>query len=361
MAIFSLRSLYEEAEQLLIDLIQRPSHSGEEEKAAELIQKYLKEFCLCVERKYNNVWALNRFADPLKPVLLLNSHLDTVKPCVGWTIQPYKPRRFKGKLYGLGSNDAGAALVALAVVFKYFYDQPDLPYNIIFAATAEEETSGTRGICALLPLIGPVELAIVGEPTGMEVAVAEKGLIVLECESRGMAGHAARDLGVNAILKAIPDILWFSSYQFSKISKYLGPVKMTVTQINAGYQHNVIPDTCTFTVDIRTTDAYTHNEIMEVIYKNITSHIKREALRLNPSVIPEEHALVQAAKRIGIPRFGSPTLSDQALLNFPSIKIGPGRSERSHTADEYIELKELEEGIARYIRLVEEFFKQESK
>jgi acetylornithine deacetylase len=355
------RVLYSEAKQLLVDLIGTPSLSGNEAKAANIIQKYLERFCLSVERKYNNVWAVNRFAVPGKKTLLLNSHLDTVKPNIGWKIDPYKPKEYQGKLYGLGSNDAGGALVALFAVFKYFYDRPDLPYNLMYTATAEEETTGANGISAILRSIGVIDLAIVGEPTGMDLAVAEKGLIVLECEAKGVAGHAARDLGENAILKAIPDIQWFSSYKFDRISKYLGPVKMTVTQINAGYQHNVIPDSCTFTVDIRTTDVYTHEEIMDVINKNISSEVKRGSLRLNPSGIPDEHTLVKAAKKLGISTFGSPTLSDQALLNVPSVKMGPGRSERSHTADEYIELNELEEGITKYIQLLEAFFKEESK
>jgi len=251
-----------EAQKILIELIQTPSISGDEKETADLIQKYLEKNGVDTQRKYNNVWVQNQILDPDKPTLLLNSHHDTVKPNAGWSMDPYKPIEREGKLFGLGSNDAGASLVSLLATFLFFKNRDDLDHNIIFAATAEEETTGENGIASVLGELGQIDLAIVGEPTGMQLAIAEKGLMVLDCQARGISGHAARDTGDNAILMALNDIQWLSSYKFDQSSKYLGPVKITVTMIQAGYQHNVIPDRCTFTVDIRTTDAYTHDEIL---------------------------------------------------------------------------------------------------
>ena len=350
-----IEKISREALNLLKSMIATPSISGQEEEAAELIGRFLNLKEISFERKINNIWLKNTYFDENKPTLLLNSHIDTVKPNAGWQGNPFEAVEKDGKLIGLGSNDAGASLVAMLSTFIYFKDRQDLNYNIIYAATAEEETSGADGITAILNELGKIDLAIVGEPTDMDMAVAEKGLIVIECEAKGVSGHAARDLGVNAILKAYEDIQWFSNYKFDRLSKFLGPVKMTVTMINAGYQHNVIPDRCTFTVDIRTTDAYTHDEILDIIKQNIKGEIARCSFRLNPSSIPEDHLLVKTALDLGVKTYGSPTLSDQALINTASVKMGPGKSERSHTADEFIYIEELESGIRKYIELLENF------
>ena len=341
--------------ELLKALISTPSFSGQEEHTASLIEQFFRERGIPCQRKFNNVWAVNKYFDAGKPTLLLNSHHDTVKPVAGWQTDPFKPTLKEGKLIGLGSNDAGAPLVSLLAAFVYFYDQPDLRYNLIMAATAEEEISGEKGIRAVLSEIGQPDLAIIGEPTGMKMAVAEKGLMVLHCRAHGVAGHAARNIGENAILKALEDIQWFSTFQFPKVSPWLGPVKMTVTTIQAGELHNVIPDRCDFTVDIRTTDVYTHEEILQTIEKNIKSQIVKTSLRLRPSAINPDHELVKTAQKIGIKIFGSPTLSDQTYIDGPSVKMGPGLSERSHTANEFVYLKEVTQGIEIYIALLLSF------
>ncbi len=347
-----LQSLKKAAIELLKDLIQTPSFSGQEDKTANLIAAFLQEQGITVQRKFNNVWAFNRHFDAAKPTLLFNSHHDTVKPVQGWQSDPFTPLLSEGKLIGLGSNDAGGPLVSLLATFAYFYDEPNLKYNLVMAATAEEENSGEKGIRSVLPELGNIDLAIVGEPTGMQMAIAEKGLMVLRCRAHGVAGHAARNIGENAILKAIKDIEWFSSFQFPRVSPTLGPVKMTVTTIQAGELHNVIPDRCDFTVDIRTTEVYTHEEILQTIQQHIGSEIVRTSLRLKPSAIDPNHELVQRALQLGIKTFGSPTLSDQTYINAPSVKMGPGMSERSHTANEFIYVKEIEEGIETYVRLL---------
>ncbi|MEJ2543268.1 MAG: M20 family metallo-hydrolase [Calditrichaceae bacterium] len=352
---FDIEKLNQEALSLLKSLIETPSISGQEDEAAELIGRFLTIKEIPFERKINNIWLKNAYFDENKPTLLLNSHIDTVKPNAGWQGNPFEAVEKDGKLFGLGSNDAGASVVSLLSAFVYLKDWQDLSHNVIFAATAEEESSGAKGITAILGELGKIDLAIVGEPTGMDMAVAEKGLIVIDCEVKGVSGHAARDLGVNAILKAYDDIAWFSNYEYDRISKFLGPVKMTVTMINAGYQHNVIPDRCTFTVDIRTTDAYSHDEILEIIKQNIKGEIARCSLRLNPSSIPEDHLLVKTAKDLDVKTYGSPTLSDQALIQTASVKMGPGKSERSHTAEEFIYIEELNTGIRKYIELLEKF------
>ena len=352
---FAIEKTNQEALSLLKSLIETPSISGQEDEAAELIGRFLTIKEIPFERKINNIWLKNTWFDESKPTLLLNSHIDTVKPNASWQGNPFEAVDNDGKLTGLGSNDAGASVVSLLSAFIYLKDRQDLSHNVIFAASAEEETSGANGITAILGDLGKIDLAIVGEPTGMDMAVAEKGLIVIDCEAKGVSGHAARELGVNAILKAYDDIVWFSNYKFDRISKFLGPIKMTVTMINAGYQHNVIPDRCTFTVDIRTTDAYTHDEILDVIKQNIKGEIARCSLRLNPSSIPEDHLLVKTALEMGIRTYGSPTLSDQALIQTASIKMGPGKSERSHTAEEFIYIEELNTGIQKYIELLENF------
>ncbi len=342
-----------------IDLLQRmistPSFSGSEENTADLIKSFLTGQNIEARRLHNNIWAVNRHFDPAKPSLLLNSHHDTVKASNDWQRDPLKPEMTDDRLYGLGSNDAGAALVSLIAAFHHFYTRKDISHNLILAATGEEENSGAKGLKALLPELGPVDLAIVGEPTGMKLAIAEKGLIVLHCRAKGRAGHAAHENHENAIIRAWQDIHWFNTYHFQKISDLLGPVKMTVTMIHAGQQHNVVPDQCDFTVDIRTNELYTHEDILDTITAAIDSEIISSSLRLRPSHISDLHPLVHAARKIGLQTFGSATLSDQALLSCPSVKIGPGRTERSHTADEYVYLQEIEDGIHKYCELLETF------
>jgi len=347
--------LIHKATDLLQRLIALPSISGDEGGTARTIQSFFESHDVKCQRLFNNIYALNEDFQKEKPTLLLNSHHDTVKPNVSWIRDPFTPEINNGKLFGLGSNDAGASLVSLIAVFLHYYKQKDLSYNLVLAATAEEESSGEKGIRSVLPELGVIDLAIVGEPTGMEMAVAEKGLIVLRCEAHGQSGHAARNIGENAILKAIEDINWFSSYHFAIDSESLGPVKMTVTMIESGTQHNVIPDRCKFTVDIRTVDTYSHDEILKIIRENTKSIFSDPSLNLSPSSIPMEHPLVKAAAEVGIGTFGSPTLSDQTFIPAPSVKIGPGMSERSHTADEFIYLAEIEQGIMIYNKLLTHF------
>ena len=336
---------------LLEQLIILPSFSKEEDKSADVIEIFLKEKGIEVNRHLNNVWVKNKFFDSAKPTILLNSHHDTVKPNKGYSKDPFKAIIEDGRLYGLGSNDAGGALVSLLAAFLYYSDKP-LAYNLIFSATAEEEISGENGIEALLPLLCKVDFAIVGEPTQMQLAIAEKGLLVLNCATHGKSGHAAREEGVNAIYKAIPDIEWFRTYSFPKASKLLGPVKMSVTAIHSGSQHNIVPDTCEFTVDVRVNECYTNEEVLDIISKNVKCDVWTRSLRLQPSFISEEHPIVKAGKALGLKVYGSPTLSDRAIMPFPSLKIGPGDSARSHIADEYIFINEIEEGIELYINML---------
>lgn len=343
-----------EITQILKKLISTPSFSREEQGTAELIAGFLESRGIPIQRKRHNVWAVNRHFDPAKPTILLNSHHDTVKPNPAYILDPFDPIEKDGKLFGLGSNDAGAPLVCLLAAFLNFYERDDLKYNLIYAATAEEEISGPNGVESILPELGDIAFAIVGEPTLMHMAIAEKGLLVLDCIAKGKAGHAAREEGVNAIYKALPDIEWFRRYQFPKVSPTLGPVKMSVTVILAGAQHNVVPADCRFTVDVRCTDAYTHEELLDIIRSHVSAEVQPRSLRLRPSSIDEDHPVVQAGRTLGIPMYGSPTTSDQALMPFPSIKMGPGDSARSHSADEFVYLREIEEGISGYIRLLEQ-------
>jgi acetylornithine deacetylase len=349
--------LYLDSFLLLEELIRIPSFSKEENRTADLLEKYLHSQGYSPTRMFNNVWAANKFYDALKPTLLLNSHHDTVRPAGQWTTNPHAPVLHGEKLIGLGANDAGASLVTMLAAFRYFYTQ-DLPFNIVFAATAEEEISGENGIEKVFLHLGKVDFAIVGEPTGMNVAVAEKGLIVLDCVSKGVAGHAARKEGINAITLALKDLAWFNSYKFEKASKWLGEVSMSVTMINAGSQHNVVPAECTFTADIRITDAYTTDEVLDIIRKNVECEITPRSKRLKPSGIDESHCLFRTARALEKIVFGSPTLSDQALIPVPSIKMGPGESSRSHTTDEYILLPELRAGIEGYIEFINALTKQ---
>lgn len=347
-----MKELFVEVATLLQELISIESISRQEDKTANAIAAFLGAKEISTNRALNNVWARNYYHDPQKPTILLNSHHDTVKPNASYTRNPFSPDIVDDKLYGLGSNDAGGALVSLLAAFIYFYKQEHLKFNLIYAATAEEEISGKNGVELILPELGSIALGIVGEPTTMSIAIAEKGLMVLDCKSRGKAGHAARDEGDNAIYKAIKDIEWFRTYSFPKVSKFLGPVKMTTSMIQAGSQHNVVPDTCNFTVDIRVTEQYTHHEILDIIKKHTFSDIAVRSFRLRSSAISKTHPIVQAGLSLGLKTYGSPTTSDQALMDFPTIKLGPGNSERSHIADEFIYLHEIEEGIDTYIKLL---------
>ena len=340
-----------EATELLKKLIRIPSISREEGLCADLIENYIAENGYTVSRLKNNVWTIASGFDGNRPTLLLNSHIDTVKPVDGWTFDPFIPTEKDGKIYGLGSNDAGASVVALLHTF-FLLSQENQPYNLIFSATAEEELSGKDGIELLLKELPKIDFAIVGEPTNMQLAVAEKGLMVLDCTAHGKAGHAARNEGENAIYKALADIEWFRNYRFPNVSEFLGEVKMSVTQINAGTQHNVVPDRCTFVVDIRSNELYSNEDILEEIKKHISCDAVPRSTRLSSSATPLNHPIIVKAKETGREIYGSPTLSDQALMPFPSVKIGPGKSSRSHTADEFVEIKEIEQGIKTYFQLL---------
>lgn len=351
-----MKELKQKAIELLKQLISTTSLSKEEDKTADLIFDFLKQEGVDKpQRHLNNVWAVNKHFDSAKETLMLNSHHDTVKPNNGYSRPPFEPQIEEGKLFGLGSNDAGGALVSLIATFLHFYDNPNLEYNLLLACAAEEEISGKKGIVALMPEVPQPSVAIVGEPTLMDMAIAEKGLMVLECTAHGVSGHAAREIGENAIYKALRDIEWVQTFSFPKQSEMLGPVKMTTTIINAGSQHNVIPDRCHFTIDVRTTDAYSNEETLAVVEKNLESEINPKSLRLNPSSIELKHPLVQAGIGLGMKPYGSPTLSDQSLITIPSLKLGPGDSQRSHTPDEFIHLVEIEDGIDKYIQLLELF------
>jgi acetylornithine deacetylase len=353
--VSTIPPILEEITTLLASLVETPSLSREEEDAASLMRNFLDKKDIPFSHRDHNTWAFNRHYDAGKPTILLNSHIDTVKPAKDWATDPFTADLADGKLTGLGSNDAGAALVCLLGAFLYFYDK-EMSYNILFAATAEEEISGKNGIAGIADITSNCAFAIIGEPTGMQMAIAEKGLLVLDAVVTGKAGHAAREEGVNAIYLAMEDILWFREHNFSKVSLTLGPVKSTVTVIHAGEQHNVVPAECRYTVDVRTTPEYTHEELIDLIARHVHADITPRSTRLQPSAIASDHVLAKAAAKLGIPTFGSATLSDQALLNIPSVKIGPGLSERSHTAGEHIYLSELENGLKTYIQLLEEIF-----
>lgn len=345
---------------LLEQLIAIPSFSREEDKTALILQGFFKAYEIPSERKGNNVWARNKHFKSGLPTILLNSHHDTVRPNSAYTRDPFAAEIVDEKLYGLGSNDAGGPLVCLIVAFLHFYEQKNLNFNLVMAATAEEEISGSEGIESIWDLLPPVDFAIVGEPTLCHMAIAEKGLMVLDCTAHGRAGHAAREEGVNAIYEAIKDIEWLRTYRFPKISPTLGEVKMTTTVISAGRQHNVMPAECNYTVDVRVTDQYTLEEVLEIIRQHVKASVTPRSLRMRPSGVPADHALVQAAKKLNIPLYGSPTTSDQALIPVPSVKIGPGDSARSHTADEFIYVAEIVKGIDTYIALLNELGKYRS-
>ncbi|MBS1626603.1 MAG: M20 family metallo-hydrolase [Bacteroidetes bacterium] len=348
-----LNILYTDAVNLLKKLIATPSLSKEEEKTAEVIENFLSSKGVVTHQYLNNIWAKNKYFDESKPTILLNSHHDTVKPNKAYTINPFEPIEQDGKLFGLGSNDAGGCLVALINVFLHFYNKENLKYNFIIAATAEEEISGKNGIEILLPQLPKIEFGIVGEPTQMNMAIAEKGLLVLDCTAHGKPGHAAREEGENALYKAVKDINWFMNYQFDKVSDLLGPMKMTVTSIyTENKQHNVVPAQCSFVVDIRVNELYTFEETLNIIESNINSEIKPRSFRMRSTSISKNHPIIQSGIKLGRSYYGSPTTSDKALMNFPTLKIGPGDSARSHTADEFIFVDEIKQGIDLYIQLL---------
>lgn len=336
---------------LLKKLIAIPSISKEESQATSFLYDYIKKEGYLVNRVENNLWIESSRNKNGKPTLLLNAHVDTVKPTSAWNYDPFFATEENGKIIGLGSNDDGASLVCLLLTF-FSLSQKEQPYNLIFAISAEEEISGKKGIELLLNHLPKIDVALVGEPTQMNMAIAEKGLMVLDCTAHGKSGHAARNEGENAIYKALKDIEWFRTFQFPKQSEILGPVKMTTTIISAGTQHNVIPDICSFSVDIRSTDTYSNIEILEIAKQHIESEITPRSTRLNSSSIDENHPIVKRGKELGKTTFGSPTLSDQALMPFPSLKMGPGDSARSHSADEYILIEEISEALSLYFDLL---------
>ena len=346
-----MEGLIQEAKELLVALVKTPSFSKEEYDTARIFESYFEKNSIPFFRSGNNLWAKNLHFDENLPTLLFNSHHDTVKPNKSYTIDPFSALEKDGKVFGLGSNDAGASLVGLFATFRHYYDQK-LKYNIIFSATAEEEISGLNGVKSILPELGEINFAIVGEPTKMDLAIAEKGLVVLNCSAKGTASHAAHQNNDNPIYKAAKDIQKIQNFEFEKVSDVLGKVKATVTIINAGSQHNVVPDHCDFTIDVRTNEHYSNQEIVDVVSNLLDSEVQPRSLNLNSSKIPLDHPFVLAAKADGCDLYGSPTVSDQAMMPFDSVKMGIGDSLRSHTADEFIYWKELEEGIPKYIRIL---------
>ena len=353
----TIKTLTQEAIALLKKLIETPSFSSEENQTALLIENWFVDNSIPFQRENNNIWAYNIHFDKSKPTLLLNSHHDTVKPNQGYTKDPFKAIVEDGKLFGLGSNDAGGCLVALIATFTYFYSQENLPYNIVMVASAEEESSGKNGLNSVLKHLPELDCAIIGEPTLMQLAIAEKGLLVLDVVVKGTASHAAHNNPDNPIYNAMPVIEWFKSFQFEKISDVLGPVKMTVTQVAAGKQHNVVPAECHLVVDIRVNDCYSNQEVLDTVRKHVNAEVTPRSMHLNASSIPITHGLVQAGIALGRSTYGSPTLSDQSVISCQSLKLGPGDSLRSHSADEFIFSNEIEEGIQLYIKILTDFLK----
>lgn len=345
------------AVELLKKLISTPSISRNEKDAADIMEQTIKEYGLETHREANNIWTIDPHYDEKKPTLLLNAHIDTVKPVDSWTRNPFEPSIENTKengetLYGLGSNDCGGGLCSLLQIFRMLTLKPQ-SYNLIYLASAEEEISGKDGISRALPLLPHIDLAIVGEPTGMQPAVAEKGLMVLDVIAHGKSGHAARNEGINAIYEALDDMRWIRDYHFEKVSEFLGPTKMTLTVVNAGTQHNVIPDTCTMLVDIRTNEFYDNEEVYHFICQHLKSECKAHSFRLKSSRIDPQHPLIKKCVAMGMKPFGSPTLSDQALMSFPSFKLGPGESSRSHSANEFIRINEIRDAISKYTELLD--------
>ena len=340
-----------EAVELLKELIAIPSISREETKAADRLEAFMTEKGLKTHREGNNIWTMNEPLDSNKPTLLLNAHIDTVKPAASWQHDPFTPAVEDGKLYGLGSNDCGGGLVSLLQAYRILKDH-NLPYNLVYLASAEEEVSGKDGISRVIPLLPTIDVAIVGEPTSMQPAIAEKGLMVIDAVAHGKSGHAARDEGENAIYIALDDIEWIRNHKFRNKSELLGDTKMTVTVAHAGTQHNVIPDTCEFTIDVRTNEHYQNEFLFVYLQKHLKSELKARSFRLSSSSIPIDHPLVRKCIEMGMKPFGSPTLSDQALMPWPSMKLGPGNSSRSHTAEEYICLSEISDAIFNYVKML---------
>ena len=341
-----------DAVELLKKLIATPSVSRNEKDAADIMEQTIRSYGFEPQREANNIWIIDPHYDESRPTLLLNAHIDTVKPVASWTRDPFSPDVEDGVLYGLGSNDCGGGLCSLLQIFRILTEKPQ-HYNLIYLASAEEEVSGKDGITRALPLLPHIDLAIVGEPTGMNPAVAEKGLMVLDVIAHGKSGHAARNEGVNAIYEALDDMRWIRDYKFEKVSEFLGPTKMTLTVVNAGTQHNVIPDKCTMLVDIRTNEFYDNEEVFEFIRQHLKSEVKAHSFRLKSSRIDPEHPLIRKCVAMGMKPFGSPTLSDQALMHFPSFKLGPGESSRSHSANEFIRISEIRDAIAKYETLLD--------
>ena len=341
-----------DAVQLLKKLIATPSVSRNEKDAADIMEQTIRSYGFEPQREANNLWIIDPHYDESRPTLLLNAHIDTVKPVASWSRDPFSPDVEDGVLYGLGSNDCGGGLCSLLQIFRMLTEKPQ-SYNLIYLASAEEEVSGKDGITRALPLLPHIDLAIVGEPTGMNPAVAEKGLMVLDVIAHGKSGHAARNEGVNAIYEALDDMRWIRDYKFEKVSEFLGPTKMTLTVVNAGTQHNVIPDKCTMLVDIRTNEFYDNEEVYEFIRQHLKSEVKAHSFRLKSSRIDPEHPLIRKCVAMGMKPFGSPTLSDQALMHFPSFKLGPGESSRSHSANEFIRISEIRDAITKYETLLD--------
>lgn len=341
-----------DAVQLLKKLIATPSVSRNEKDAADIMEQTIRSYGFEPQREANNLWIIDPHYDESRPTLLFNAHIDTVKPVASWSRDPFSPDVEDGVLYGLGSNDCGGGLCSLLQIFRMLTEKPQ-SYNLIYLASAEEEVSGKDGITRALPLLPHIDLAIVGEPTGMNPAVAEKGLMVLDVIAHGKSGHAARNEGVNAIYEALDDMRWIRDYKFEKVSEFLGPTKMTLTVVNAGTQHNVIPDKCTMLVDIRTNEFYDNEEVYELIRQHLKSEVKAHSFRLKSSRIDPEHPLIRKCVAMGMKPFGSPTLSDQALMHFPSFKLGPGESSRSHSANEFIRISEIRDAIAKYETLLD--------
>ncbi len=340
-----------EAVELLKKLIATPSVSRDESRAADIIEEYMTSRGLAPRREANNVFAVCDDYDESKPTMLLNAHIDTVKPVATWTRDPFAPEIDGDRLYGLGSNDCGGGLTALLQAYRAGLRRKR-EYNIVYVASAEEEVSGSEGIVRVLPLLPEIDVAMVGEPTGMQPAIAEKGLMVIDGTAHGRSGHAARDEGINAINKALDDLIWLRDYRFERVSRLLGAVKMSVTVITAGTQHNVVPDECRFVIDVRTNELYDNREVFDIIRSHLHSDVKARSFRLNSSGIDARHPLVRRMTDMGMRPFGSPTLSDQALMPFPSLKLGPGESCRSHSADEFICISEIAQAVETYLMLI---------
>ena len=367
-----ISSYVNDAVELLRWLIATPRTSRNEQGAADIMQRTIESYGFKVCREANNVWAIDPHYDATLPTVLLNAHLDTVRPVSTWTRNPYEPCLEGDTLYGLGSNDCGGGLVSLLQVFriitKEFKEFKEFKvqssklnvqcskYNLVYLASAEEEVTGSEGIVRALPLLPKIDVAIVGEPTGMQPAIAEKGLMVIDGIARGQSGHAARNEGVNAIYEALDDLVWLRDYHFEKVSPLLGPTKMTVTVLNAGTQHNVVPDECRFTIDVRTNEHYRNEDVFQFLQQHVRSELRARSFRLHSSSIPVEHPLVQRCLQMGMTPFGSPTLSDQSVMPFPSMKLGPGESARSHSANEFIRVSEIAYAISTYVQLLDGLF-----